>query len=204
MSRSAGLPGADMGDLDAVLAAIDAANTEDPNTGTDVDGRDHPETLLYGLRMSAELHRLFGDDVSEVLKIAARGQHIERWKVERSSYPEGRAGYLAWRRDQARAHGERLGALMAEAGYDSDACARVGVLLRKEGLKRDAEVQMLEDTICFVFLKHYFPAFAAKHPEDKVLDIVRKTARKMSAEGRARTLREFDLPDALKNAFQFN
>lgn len=191
-----------MGDLNAVLAAIDTANSEDPSTGTDADGRDRPEALLYGLRMSAELHRLFGDDVSEVLKIAARGQHIERWKVERSSYPEGRAGYLTWRRDQARAHGERLGELMAEAGYGSDACARVGVLLRKEGLKRDAEVQMLEDTICFVFLKHYFPAFAAKHPEDKVLDIVRKTARKMSEKARARALSEFDLPQPLADAFR--
>lgn len=186
--------------LSQVLAAIDAANREDPNMDRDEDGQDLPEALLYGLRMSAELDRLFGEEVSDVLKIAARGQHIERWKIARSSYPEGRAGYLTWRRDQGRAHGKRLAGMMAEAGYDAADCARVGVLLRKEGLKRDAEVQMLEDTICMVFLKHYFAAFAEKHPFEKVIDIVAKTARKLSEGARNRVLQEFELPDDLANA----
>jgi hypothetical protein len=180
--------------LEQVLAAIDAANAKSPTVERDGDGIDHPTEQLYGQRMSTELARLFGADVSDVLKIAARGQHIERWSSKRAEYPEGRTGYLTWRRDLGRFHGERLGALMAQAGYGDDDCARVGVLLRKEGLKRDAEVQMLEDTICMVFLRHYFPAFAAKHPPEKVEDIVIKTARKMSADCRARVMAEFDLP----------
>lgn len=188
------------GKLNTVLAAIDAANKKDPGLHLDEQGREVPEALLYGQRMSAELERLFGDEVSDVLKIAARGQHVERWKIPRSSYPEGRTGYLTWRRDQGRAHGERLAGMMADADYDGDDCARVGVLLRKEGLKRDAEVQMLEDTICMVFLKHYFAAFAEKHPLDKVIDIVAKTARKLSEGGRNRVLREFELPEDLANA----
>ncbi|MDU8941853.1 DUF4202 domain-containing protein [Ovoidimarina sediminis] len=187
-------------ELSAALAAIDVANAGDPNPDRDADGREVPEALLYGQRMSAELSRLFGDEVSDVLKIAARGQHIERWKIPRAGYPEGRTGYLTWRRDQGRAHAERLAGIMAAAGYDADACARVGVLLRKEGLKRDAEVQMLEDTICMVFLKHYFAAFAEKHPFPKVVDIVAKTARKLSEGGRNRVLMEFDLPEDLANA----
>jgi hypothetical protein len=68
------------------------------------------------------------------------------------------------------------------------------VLLRKEGIKRDPQVQALEDVICFVFLRWYFVPFAAGKDGAAVADIVAKTARKMSAEGRARALAEFDLP----------
>ncbi|AEI95103.1 MULTISPECIES: DUF4202 domain-containing protein [Roseobacter] len=186
--------------LNAVLEAIDAANRADPVQEPDDAGVDQPEAYLYGLRMTSELDRLFGDQASDVLRIAARGQHIERWMLKRAEYPEGRAGYLQWRRDQGKAHGARLAGFMQDAGYDANSCARVGVLLRKEGIKRDAEVQQLEDVICFTFLKWYFAPFAAKHPDEKVLDIVAKTARKMSQEARVRVLSEFDLPDSLADA----
>lgn len=181
--------------LTQVLEAIDAANAQDP---TQEDGQ--PAALLYGQRMSAEQDRLF-PGASDVLKIAARGQHVERWKLARESFPEGRAGYLAWRKAEAVHHAEVVTALMQSAGYsaeDRDAAAR---MLRKEGIKRDEQVQALEDIICFVFLKWYFAPFAAKHPADKVQRIVEKTARKMSAEARARVLKEFELPAELAGAF---
>ena len=79
-------------------------------------------------------------------------------------------------------------------------CERVGKLLRKEGLKRDAEVQMLEDVICLVFLRWYFAGFADGRDPDQIFNIVAKTARKMSAEGRARVAEEFDLPAELAPA----
>lgn len=186
--------------LDIVLSAIDAANLKDPNTTPDDAGEPQPEAYLYGRRMSEQLQRLFGAETSEVLQIAARGQHIERWLIPRSDYPEGRAGYLAWRRDQGRAHGERLAGLMTDAGYDTATTDRVRVLAEKRGLKREPEVQRLEDVICFTFLTWYFAPFAAKHTEEKVLDIVAKTARKMSPQARARALAEFDLPDPLADA----
>lgn len=181
--------------LARALALIDAANGADPTQ----DGTS-PAALLYGQRMSAELDRLF-PDASDVLRIAARGQHVERWLLPRKEYPEGREGYLAWRREQARRQGLRVAGLMAEAGYDAAAQARVGVLLRKEGIKRDPEVQALEDVICLVFLRWYFQPFAAKHTPDAVVKIVEKTARKMSPEGRVRVLDEFDLPAPLAAAF---
>lgn len=182
--------------LQTVLAAIDAANCADPRMD---EGR--PEALLYGERMSAELDRLF-PDASEPLRIAARGQHVERWKLTRATYPEGRAGYLAWRRAQAVHHAEVVSSLMQAAGYGPEDIEVAGRMLRKEGIKRDPQVQALEDVICFVFLKWYFGPFAAKHSPEKVLDIVVKTARKMSADARARVLREFDLPAELAAAFQ--
>lgn len=185
-----------MSRLDAALAAIDAANAADPG-----EEAGEPAALVYGRRMSAELDRLF-PDASEPLRIAARGQHIERWVLPRDQYPAGRTGYLTWRRELARRHAERVAGIMTDAGYGAEDIAAVGRMLRKEGIKRDAEVQALEDVICFVFLKWYFAPFAARHEDDKVADIVAKTARKMSPEGRSRVLAEFDLPEALAAAFR--
>lgn len=188
-------PAADSPRLAAVLAAIDAANAADPHR--DADGR--AVELVYGERMSAELARLV-PGASEALRIAARGQHVERWKLPREACPEGRAGYLAWRAEQARRHAERVDGMMAEAGYPADERARVAALLRKEGIKRNPEMQALEDVICFVFLRWYFADFAAKHPEDEIVRIVAKTARKMSPDARTRALAEFDLPAPLAAA----
>ena len=185
-----------MNRLEQTLAVIDAANAADPAQD---DGE--PAALLYGRRMNAELDRLF-PAASDPLRIAARGQHVERWVLPRGDYPEGRTGYLTWRRDLARHHAERVAGFMAEAGYGAEDIAAAERMLRKEGIKRDAEVQSLEDVICFVFLKWYFAPFAAKHDTDKISDIVVKTARKMSAEGRTRVLAEFDLPEALAAAFR--
>lgn len=184
-----------MSKIQTVFSAIDAANAADPET---VDGV--PAARLYGERMSAELARL-APEAGEVLQIAARGQHVERWVLKRAEYAEGREGYLSWRRDLARHHADRVGGFMAEAGYDADAVAEAGRMLRKEGIKRDAQVQMLEDVACFVFLKWYFAPFSKTQDEDKLLRIVEKTARKMSAEARARVLQEFDLPPELAEAF---
>ncbi|WP_209504629.1 MULTISPECIES: DUF4202 domain-containing protein [unclassified Ruegeria] len=180
----------------AVLDAIDAANANDPNRD---DGR--PEAQLYGERMSAELDRLF-PGASDALQIAARGQHVERWKLARSEFPEGRAGYLAWRKAQGVHHADVVMSLMTQEGYDAEQAEAAGRMLRKQGIKRDAEVQALEDVICFVFLKWYFQPFAAKHSVEKIQSIVEKTARKMSPEGRARVLSEFNLPDHLAAAFK--
>lgn len=178
------------------ISEIDAANAADPGLE---DGR--PAALVYGERMSAEMDRLF-PAASEVLRIAARGQHVERWLLPRTDYPEGREGYLAWRREEARRHGVRVGGIMAAAGYGPSEVERVGVLLRKEGIKRDPEVQALEDVICFVFLRWYFAGFAEKHEPEALQRIVEKTARKMSAEGRARVLAEFGLPEPFAAAFR--
>ncbi|MCV0427399.1 MAG: DUF4202 domain-containing protein [Roseibium sp.] len=182
--------------LETALKAIDEANAADPNQESG-----EPAALLYGQRMSEELDRLF-PDAPDALRIAARGQHIERWSVPRATYPDGKAGYHAWRRDLAKHHAERVGAIMTDAGYPEEEISAAGRMLRKEGIKRHADVQALEDVICFVFLKWYFAPFAAKHSSDKVQGIVEKTARKMSEDGRHRVLEEFELPAALAAAFK--
>jgi hypothetical protein len=168
--------------LEDVIAAIDTANARDPST-IEVDGRREPAELVYGRRMSATLARL-APAASEPLRIAARGQHIERWTSPRRGYPEGRVGYLRWRKDLQDFHARRLGEIMSVKGYDASAIARVGTLIRKAKLKSDAEVQMLEDVACIVFLEHYLGDFLRKTDEDKLAGILAKTWSKMSPSGR--------------------
>ena len=177
--------------LAQVVAAIDAANARDPHT-VEVEGRREPAELVYGRRMSATLERISPpaaqQKASEHLRIAARGQHIERWTSPRKSYPEGRAGYLKWRKDLKEFHARRVGEIMAAAGYGAGDIGRVGVLIRKERLKADAETQMLEDVVCVVFLEHYLGEFIGKTDRAKLPGILAKTWNKMSPLGRAKAL----------------
>ena len=173
--------------LAVAIAAIDAANARDPNQ-VEIGGRSEPSELVYGQRMSATLARL-APDASVHLRIAARGQHIERWTSPRKSYPEGRAGYLKWRADLKDYHARRVGEIMTTAGYGADDIARVGALIRKERLKRDPDAQLLEDVVCVVFLEHYIGAFAAKTDQAKLPDILAKTWNKMSPLGHEHALK---------------
>jgi hypothetical protein len=165
--------------LQRVLRLIDEANSADPNTETWQD-QSYPKELLYGMRMTGWLARLC-PEASELLKIAARGQHVRRWEVPRESYPATREGYLKWRSFLYGFHGERIAELMAEAGYQAADGDRVRAILSKRGLKSDLDVQAIEDVACLVFLEHYFPEFAATQQDpDKLVGIVRKTWNKMS------------------------
>jgi hypothetical protein len=168
--------------LNDVIAAIDDANAGDPNR-IEVDGWPEPAELVYGRRMSETLARV-APNASEHLRIAARGQHIERWTSPRTRYPSGRAGYLKWRKDLQAFHAQRIGEIMAVHGYGADDIARVGALIRKERLKSDAETQLIEDVACIVFLQHYVADFLAKTDADKLADILAKTWNKMSPRGR--------------------
>jgi uncharacterized protein DUF4202 len=179
--------------FDAVIAAIDRANARDPKT-TEVDSHAVPAELLYGWRMS-EMLAAMAPDASELLRIAVRGQHIERWTSPRASYPAGRAGYLKWRSDLKDFHARRLGEMMAAAGYGPQEAARVGALVRKERLRTDPEVQMVEDVACIVFLACYLKDFMGKSGADdaKLARILAQTWNKMSEAGQAHA-GKLDLP----------
>ena len=176
------------------IAGFDAANGQDPATET-VEGTDVPKALLYARRMSQRLQAI-GPDASEPLQLAVRAQHLMRWAFPRDGFPEGRKGYHQWRTAAARFHGEKAGGIMRGAGYDESVIVRVQTLLRKERLKLDPEVQTLEDVACLVFLEHYLSDFAQKHESGKVMDILRKTWRKMSSKGQQAALALPLTPDA--------
>jgi hypothetical protein len=175
--------GAAGGRFAAAIAAIDALNAEDPTQETG-EGHSAPAALAYGRRMSGWLLRL-APEASEPLRLAARAQHVGRWRIPRDEYPKGRDGYLRWRQDLGRFHAETAGDILAEAGYGPEVVSRVGDLLQKKRLKRDPEAQTLEDAACLVFLEHHFAEFSRKHDDAKIVDIVRKTLKKMSDQGRA-------------------
>lgn len=160
--------------LAAVLAAIDAANAADPKIE---DGQ--PAARLYGERMSAML-AAFLPQASELVQIAARGQHIERWTLPRADYPEGKAGYYAWRNAAKKMHAERIGGLMADAGYGPEDIAQVQAMVRKEDLRANADAQAVEDLASLVFLAHYGVDFSQGRTREQLVDILLKTMRKMS------------------------
>jgi hypothetical protein len=181
--------------LEDAFRRFDHANAEDPHVDW-VDGEPVPKELIYGRRMSARLDA-FDPDASEAVQLAARAQHIRRWEVPRESYPEGRAGYLKWRTDLYKRHGDIAAEIMQEVGYDIETIERVRTLLRKRGLKTDPEVQLLEDVICLVFLEHYFHDFAKKHEDDKLISIVQKTWKKMTERAHEAALRIDYAPEDL-------
>lgn len=166
----------------AAIARFDAANAEDPHTEV-CEGITYPKELLYAQRLTTWLERL-APDASEALRLAARCQHIRRWLIPRQRFPMNRHGYLRWRTTLGKFHAETAGDILREVGYEDALIHRVQSLLRKEDLKRDAEMQCLEDAICLVFLEHSFADFTRQHEAAKVTDIVRKTWKKMSPRGR--------------------
>ena len=160
---------------------IDAANSADPNR-VEADGRQWPKELLYSERMSDMLER-YAPDADEVMKLAIRAQHIERWKSPRKAYPMDRIGYLKWRKDLYKIQGDTTERLLREAGYDADSAARARNAVAKKNLKTNPDTQLLEDVTDLVFMEHYMLEFVAKHPdydEAKWIDIIQKTWNKMS------------------------
>lgn len=131
---------------------------------------------------------LLTPDASEALRLAAHCQHLRRQQLPRSAYPEGVLGYKRWRSELAKLHANEAKEILTEVGYDIALAERVGDLLQKKRLKSDPEVQLFEDAICLTFLAVDFAPFAAKHPDEKVIDIVRKTWAKMSERGHTEAL----------------
>ncbi|WP_324677931.1 DUF4202 domain-containing protein [Hymenobacter sp. GOD-10R] len=177
--------------FDEALRRFDEANSEDPTIEI-ADGKHYPKEVLYAHRMSACLGRV-APDASEALQLAARCQHIRRWSIPRNAFPMDTAGYHKWRNSLKRLHAELAGQIMQEVGYDAEIIGRVQTLLQKQQLKTDPEMQLLEDVICLVFLEYYFLDFAKQYPEEKVIDIVQKTWRKMTPQGHALAL-QLDMP----------
>lgn len=181
--------------FEAVVRAIDAANADDPRQ-TVVGGVARPYEVVYSERMSQRLAAMY-PEASELLRIAARAQHIRRFDIPRNRYPEGRDGYNQWRKACRDHHGEVITRLMRQAGYDDGEIAHVVAIVKKEQLKKDRESQALENVVDVVFLEHYLDEFLAKYAaydDDKIVDILGKTLRKMSPKGHAAAL-ELPMPD---------
>ncbi len=181
--------------LRTALQRFDALNAEDPRSLT-VAGAERPRELVRADWLERWVLRL-APDASVPLRLAARSQHLQRWAIPREDYPEGRLGYLEWRKAVARHHAQLAATVLEELGLDATTRDALRAIQLKQGLKTNPDTQVMEDALCLSFLEHEFADFAEKYDDAKVIDIVRKTWRKMSAAGQAEALR-LSLPDAAR------
>lgn len=171
------------GRFEAAIAAIDAANAADPETVT-VDGADRPKEVAHAELMTRWLLRL-DPEASEAQLLAARAHHLRRWEVPRSSYPDGRSGYLRWRTDLRKRHAREVASILSGLGYDDATVDRVTAIINKRGLGVDPQVQAHEDALCLVFLGNQLAATVDRLGDVKMVEVLRKTAAKMSPEALA-------------------
>jgi len=172
--------------FEQAISEIDSYNKQDPNLAIE-NGEEFPKEYLDSVRQSNWLLKL-EPDPGEELMIAARSQHIGRWKIPRDSYPSTRTGYLNWRSDLAKFHAETTGNILSEVGYDLDSIEKVKNLNLKKGIKLDPEVQLLEDVLCLVFLEFHITQFYVQHSREKVINIIQKTWKKMGKKGQEQAL----------------
>lgn len=177
------------------IDAFDALNAQDPNV-TIINGANLPKELVYAQRMTEMLHR-YAPQASEALQLAARCQHIQRWKSPRSDFPMTKPGYMQWRHQLKQFHAQVASQVLEEHGYEAEVIDAVCVLLKKEQLTTNADMQTLEDVIVLVFLEHDLGDFVQKHTdytEEKFIAILRKSYLKMSEKGRAAALSLITIP----------
>jgi hypothetical protein len=163
------------------IAAFRAQNARDPNSLLDA-GVQRPKELVDAERLAHWVERL-EPSPSDALALASHCQHLCRWEVPRSEFPEGRIGYLTWRKALARLHAERAAEILRDVGYDDAVIAEVRAINLKQGLHTNPDTQTMEDALCLSFLQFELDEFAEKHDDDKVVDIIQKTWAKMSPRG---------------------
>ncbi|MGM0952924.1 MAG: DUF4202 domain-containing protein [Pseudomonadota bacterium] len=190
--------------LSKAISAIDEANLKDPNE-EQVGHQSLPKEYAYSQHMTRWLFEL-EPEPGELMQIACRAQHIERWTMPRSDFGEGRKNYYQWRQACGRMHGRRAAEIMAECGYPAEDCERVETVLTKRNLRHDEDTQLVEDVACMVFLERYFSQFFDDNPDydrEKWINIVRRTWGKMTPRGHKAALAlAGELPDHLQQVMQ--
>jgi hypothetical protein len=179
----------DQNRFNRAIALFDKLNSKDPNREV-IDGKEQPKELLYAHRVTTML-KSYVPNPSEILQLAARCQHIQRWKIERRSFPMTKPGYYQWRKSLRELHAQTAETILSEVGYEESVIDRVCALVKKEGLKTDVESQALEDVVVLVFIENYLEEFIYRHgyfDETKIMDIVDKSLRKMTTKGRQAAL----------------
>ena len=169
------------------IRRFDAENSRDPNVEI-VNGQSHPRELIYARWLTEWVLKL-SPDASELLRLAARCQHICRWEIPRNSYPMDKPGYLRWRADLKKFHADKSGRILREVGYDEATVQRVQELNLKKNFPSDREVCVLEDALCLVFLERQLAPLAAKSDDEKMINALQKSWKKMTPTARAEALK---------------
>ncbi|MVN21101.1 DUF4202 domain-containing protein [Mucilaginibacter arboris] len=167
--------------LQKAFAKFDAYNATDPNT-EEFEGKTYAKEVLYAERMTKKLND-YAPEAPEYMQLAVRCQHIGRWEIARNSYPMDRAGYLMWRSQLKLHHTKIAGPILKDCSYDEETISKVKALLLKKQLHQNPDTQLIEDVICLVFVEYYLDDFAKQHSEEKMVDILQKTLKKISPHG---------------------
>jgi hypothetical protein len=169
--------------LQRAIECIDAENARDPNIESG-----QPRELLYAQRLTAWVLKL-APGASETLRLAARCQHICRWMIPRASYPMTKAGYLRWRNDLKTFHARKAGEVLEKAGCPPEIIKKVQDLNLKKNFPNDPESRVLEDALCLVFLEFQLAELAAKTTEDKMINAIQKSWKKMTPAAHSHALK---------------
>src|SRR3546814_16250915 len=121
----------------------------------------------------------------EAQLLAARASHLRRWSIARTSYPEGRAGYLRWRSDLRKQHAAEVTEILTPAGYESATAERVSAIVGKVGLGSDPAVQGHEDDLCILFIQPQLAPTAQRLGAHKPASVLATTSCKLSRTGKA-------------------
>jgi hypothetical protein len=168
------------------LRRFDEENSRDPNR-LEHNGSQQSRELVYARWLTEWVLRL-SPEASETLRLAARSAHLCRWTIARASYPDTRPGYLRWRQDLKTFHAEKAGEILREAGYPEEIISAVQGLVSKTAFPLNPESRVLEDALCLVFLEHQFGELAEKSSEEKVVNALRKSWKKMTPRGQEMAL----------------
>ncbi len=171
----------------AAFQRFDEENSHDPNLEI-TNGVANPRELIYAQWLTDWVLKL-SPTASEPLRLAARCQHIARWRIPRDSYPMTRTGYLQWRTDLKKFHAQKAGEILRAVGYDDDTIRRVQELNLKKNFPNDPESRVLEDALCLVFLERQLAALAAKSDDEKMINALRKSWTKMTPAAHAEALK---------------
>jgi predicted PolB exonuclease-like 3'-5' exonuclease len=169
------------------IAAFEIAHREDPHSDFS-DGEAIPAEWLYTQRLVNRIKAL-RPDASEELLLAGYCQHLYRWEIARSDYPDGRNGYLEWRTFLAKYQSQKAAEILANAGFSEQTISRIRSITLKDNLHNDEEAQTLEDAVCLIFMEYYLEDFAAKNQHLEFKRILFKTMDKMSKGGIAEALK---------------
>ncbi len=164
------------------MRRFDDENARDSNLEI-VGGVARPRELVYAERLTNWVLKLC-PDASEELRLAARSQHICRWTIRRDQHPLTRAGYLKWREDLKKFHADQAGQILREVGYPEPTVTKVQALNLKREFPHDPDSRVLEDALCLVFLEFQFAELAAKTADDKVINALQKSWKKMTPAAR--------------------
>lgn len=178
---------ADSHRFEQAIRRFDAENSRDPNTET-INGVSHPRELIHAQWLTEWVLRLTAN-ASEPLRLAARCQHICRWEIPRNSYPMDKPGYLRWRADLKKFHAKKSADILRDLGYAEAIVQRVQDLNLKKDFPRDPEVCVLEDALCLVFLEHQLAPLAAKTDDEKTINALQKSWKKMTLTARTEALK---------------